>query len=452
MNNEATQVSGTPTKTIAWADIVWYLSDISYLNATILAKLTETFSTVTIASKDPKPELMESSVKWHKYTEEDTRAQVWNESMRMGENSWVLFIVDDETPLVNTLDDEIAVNSSQWPASLILFSEGEKKYQYYQMRMVYVTDNFSFDGVNLPDCTRYIIQNQIEIANLPIEIMSRRNPNSHIEIEEELAVGNYSPQLFLENGYRLFKAKKYIHAAAQYRVVSNATNVLPFDRLSALNGISSCHAEMFRWEPALKTANDSIDEEPFQNMPYLIKFKIEQLNKNWIDAYDALFKYYENTYYERIKLHSKANYDVRISVESTLMNLIDLSFKAGLTQEASDHLEELFNLKEGNLDESYIKKLLVLSIELSDFEKSEFFFKKLFSGKFPKNLKDTEITELHDYMELFMKKSWYETVYQVYSELYQQFPQNDEIRRRLIVTLVKTKRVEQARNLASKVA
>ena len=55
-------------------------------------------------------------------------------------------------------------------------------------------------------------------------------------------------------------------------------------------------------------------------------------------------------------------------------------------------------------------------------------------------------------MEMFMKKSWYETVYQVYSELYYHYPQNDEIRRRLIVTLVKTKRVEQARNLATKVA
>lgn len=55
-------------------------------------------------------------------------------------------------------------------------------------------------------------------------------------------------------------------------------------------------------------------------------------------------------------------------------------------------------------------------------------------------------------MEMFMKKGWFETVYEVYAELYYHYPQNDEFRRRLIVTLVKTGRVEQARNLASKVA
>lgn len=96
--------------------------------------------------------------------------------------------------------------------------------------------------------------------------------------------------------------------------------------------------------------------------------------------------------------------------------------------------------------------MLVLSIELEDFEKSEFFFRELHAKKFPKNLTDQEVSLLNDYMEMFMKKGWFETVYEVYAELYYHYPQNDEFRRRLIVTLVKTGRVEQARNLASKVA
>lgn len=452
MNAETMNNTDPAIKTAPWVDVVWYLSDPNFLNLEMMDKLQGIFGTVTIASTQQKPDMLDQSVKWATYTEEETRSSVWNNLLRNGNNKWVLFLVDDERLKVNSLDMEIQRNSKIWPSTLIFFKEGEKNTQYYQMRLVYAFDDFLFDGVNLPDSSRYITKNAINIANVPIEIISTKNPYSHIDIEEELAVGNYSPQLFLENGYRLYKAKKYIHAAAQYRVVNNATNVLPFDRLSAINGIASCHAEMFRWEPALKACELSIAEEPFQNMPYLIKFKIGQLNKVWDEAYDALFKYYENTYYERISLHSKANYDVRISVEQTLMDLIDLSFKAGLIQEASDHLEELFNLKEGNLDDAYLRKLLVLSIELNDFEKSEFFFKKLFAENFPKALSESEIVELHDYMEMFMKKGWYETVYQVYSELYYNFPQNDEIRRRLIVTLVKTKRVEQARNLATKVA
>ncbi|MGB0346033.1 MAG: hypothetical protein ACPGGA_01035, partial [Balneolaceae bacterium] len=343
-------------------------------------------------------------------------------------------------------------NPMEWPATLIHHRGSEKNYQYYQMRLINNFEGFHFDGVNIPDATRSIINQGIRISNVPIEIMASKNPNADVDIEEEMAIRNFAPQLFIENGFRLFKNGKFIHAAAQYRVIANADNVLPFDRLSALNGIATCHAEQFRWEPALIAAERSIEEETFQHLPYLIKFKVNQLNKNYVEAYQALHKYYENTFYERIKLHSKANYDVRITIEDTLISLVDLAFKAGYIQEAQEHLEDLFNLKEGKLEKSFLKQLLVLSIELEDFEKSEFFFRELHAKKFPKNLTDQEVSLLNDYMEMFMKKGWFETVYEVYAELYYHYPQNDEFRRRLIVTLVKTGRVEQARNLASKVA
>ena len=126
--------------------------------------------------------------------------------------------------------------------------------------------------------------------------------------------------------------------------------MLPFDRLSALNGIASCHAEQFRWENALIAAEKSIREESFQRLPYLIKFKVYQLNNNYVEAYNALHTYYENTFYERVKLHSKASYDVRLSIEDSLISLVDLAFKAGYIQEAQEHLEELFNLKQGKLE------------------------------------------------------------------------------------------------------
>ena len=167
-----------------------------------------------------------------------------------------------------------------------------------------------------------------------------------------MTIRNFAPQLFIENGFRLFKAKKYIHAAAQYRVIANSDNVLPFDRLSALNGIASCHAEQFRWENALIAAEKSIREESFQRLPYLIKFKVYQLNNNYVEAYNALHTYYENTFYEQVRFHSKASYDVRLSIEDTLASLVDLAFKAGYIQEAKEHLEELFNQR------GKLKKLL----------------------------------------------------------------------------------------------
>ncbi len=440
------------TRKSAWVDVVWYLSDIAFLNEETLSKLLMNYGSLTISSKTNRPANIPNNVTWNVYNEDEGRSDVWNSLLNVGTNEWKLFLMDDEILRLAEIDINISDNTKEWPATLIHHRGSEKNYQYYQMRLIHNFDGFKFDGVNIPDATRSMLNEGIQIASVPIEIMATTNPNADVDIEEEMAIRNFAPQLYIENGFRLFKEKKFIHAAAQYRMIANSSAVLPFDRLSALNGIATCHAEMFRWEPALIAAERSIEEETFQHLPYLIKFKVNQLNKNWTEAYQALHKYYENTFYERIKLHSKANYDVRITIEDTLISLVDLAFKAGYIQEAQEHLEDLFNLKEGKLEKSFLKQLLVLSIELEDFEKSEFFFKKLYAKKFPKNLTDQEVSLLNDYMEMFMKRNWYETVYEVYSELYYHYPQNDEFRRRLIVTLVKTGRVEQARNLASKVA
>lgn len=447
-----TDNNSTKNNKSAWVDVVWYLSDIAYLTEDKLSKFLKNFGKITIASLEYRPENLSQNVIWHRYDKDETRASIWNTLLDVGANNWKLYLMDDEILRIAELDQAIEDNPMEWPATLIHHRGSEKNYQYYQMRLINNFEGFHFDGVNIPDATRSIINQGIRISNVPIEIMASKNPNADVDIEEEMAIRNFAPQLFIENGFRLFKNGKFIHAAAQYRVIANADNVLPFDRLSALNGIATCHAEQFRWEPALIAAERSIEEETFQHLPYLIKFKVNQLNKNYVEAYQALHKYYENTFYERIKLHSKANYDVRITIEDTLISLVDLAFKAGYIQEAQEHLEDLFNLKEGKLEKSFLKQLLVLSIELEDFEKSEFFFRELHAKKFPKNLTDQEVSLLNDYMEMFMKKGWFETVYEVYAELYYHYPQNDEFRRRLIVTLVKTGRVEQARNLASKVA
>jgi hypothetical protein len=448
----STVTNKTTNNKSTWVDLVWYLSDIAYLTEEKLLKYIKNYGSIVIASLQDRPNNLPNNVFWYCYKQEQSKASVWNKLLEKGEHNWKLYLMDDEILRIEELDMNIADNPKEWPATLIHHRGSEKNNQYYQMRLIHNFDGFKFDGVNIPDTTRSIINEGISISNVPIEIMASKNPNADIDIEEEMAIQNYAPQLFLENGYRLFKKGKFIHAAAQYRVLANAEKVLPFDRLSALNGIASCHAEQFRWEYALLAANKSLEEESFQHLPYLVKFKVNQLNKNYVEAYKALNKYYENTFYTRIKLHSKANYDVRITIEDTLISLIDLAFKAGYVQKAQEHLEELFDQKEGKLEKEFLMQLLVLCIELEDFDKSEFFFKELYAKKIPKNLTEKELSFLNDYMELFMKKNWYEMPYEVYSELYYHYPENDEFRRRLIVTLVKTGRVEQARNLASKVA
>ena len=189
-----------------------------------------------------------------------------------------------------------------------------------------------------------------------------------------------------------------------------------------------------------------------QNIPYLIQFRIHQLNKHWKKAYEALRKYYEVQFYENIYLFSKANFEVAISREVTIMNLADLASKNGNLEQAFDYLEEIYEMKGGLVSEDTIKQLLVLSIEMADHDKSVLYFHKLFGDPVPKTLSESDNAELNDYMDMFMKNKWYDLVHSVYSRLYVAHPENDEYRRRLIVTLLKTNRIEQARDLATKVA
>ena len=64
--NKTNNSTYTPNKT-AWVDVVWYLSDIAYLNYETLSKLLVNFGKITIASTDERPKNLPLNVHWHCY-------------------------------------------------------------------------------------------------------------------------------------------------------------------------------------------------------------------------------------------------------------------------------------------------------------------------------------------------------------------------------------------------
>ncbi|MAL16783.1 MAG: hypothetical protein CL670_08580 [Balneola sp.] len=430
-----------------WIDLVVYLTDIKYLNRKQIAEWETIFNSVTIACTEEKPHDISENIPWRSIAKNEQRSDVWNELLDSSEKNWVLFVEDDEVIRFNDFPEE-AVHEKQWSPALIIHSHSEKLYQHYQIRLVHKAETRVFEGKNLPDCTRHIINNGIELSSMPILIERGGSPVIEVDPSDELTMQSYSPQLYLVQGDQYFKQGKYVHASAQYRQLLKTKRLLPFDRLGAVNGLASCLAEQYKWPQALSLVQTSIEAEPFQSLPYLIQFKIYQLQKNWHEAYQSL-----NKYYERIELYSRANFDVKIGEEETLMNLADLALKAGLRSEASGFLNELFTIKNGEVDRAFLQKLFVLSVELSDYNKSVFFFDKMFDKALTKGSMDEQMREeLNDYMAMFMQKEWYDFAYNLYRELYNEHPHDDEYRRRLIVASVKTNRVEQAQKLVSKVA
>ena len=431
-----------------WIDLVIYLTDIKYLNPKQIAEWDSIFNSISIACPAQRPDLLEEQINWRTTHKDESRSDIWNELLSNSAKDWTLFVEDDEVIRFNDFPSRHEINENKWSPALIIHTQNEKLYQHYQMRLVHKSDEQIFEGKNLPDCTRFITSNEIELSSMPVMIERKTNPMEGVNPGDELAMTASSPQLYLVQGDRYFKEGKHVHAAAQYRQLLKKPRLLPFDRLGAVNGLASCLAEQYKWPQALALTEKSIEAEPLQSLPYLIQFKIYQLQKKWKEAYLAL-----NSYYERLELYSLANFDVKISEEETLLNLADLALKANLREDASRLLNELFAVKNGNVDRAFLRKLLILSLELSDYEKSVFFFNKMFEENLKKGTLGTEIRqEFNDYTTMFMENEWHEFVYELYWQLYNSNPQIDEYRRRLIVASVKTNRVEQAQKLVAKVA
>ena len=439
---ESYRSSNTDSRSFEWAELVFFLSDMQYLDREKIADWNQRFAKLTVAGPQQRPPKLDASINWYCYNTERLRSSVWNELIADAGNEWLMFVEDDESIRFEEFPGKEAVHAKRWIPALILNNKEQSLEQYYQMRLVHSSHAGLFDGGDLPDCTRYIRQNNIDLSEKALLIDRSSNPNDHVETDNELSLQEYAPQLYLILGRQYFDDGKYVRAAAQYRQLLKKEKLLPFDRIGAVNGLASCMAEQYKWQKALTLARESIDAEPQQCLPYLIQFKIHELNKQWSKAYEML-----KNYYERFQFSSRANFDRSIGEEETVLMLANIALKAGKKQAASDLFEELFTLKRGSVDRSFLRQVLLLSIELSDHERSVYFFKQLFSKEQLQELDETKEKALNDFMSMFMKEGWYEHVADVYRELYAQQPQSQEYKRRLIVALTKTNKMERAREL-----
>lgn len=437
-----------PTKSLSWAEVVLYLSGKQKPNIKRLKEWSDIFQKVTVLAPAflQKPEGVD--VCWIAKNPGQYKADAWNMQLAKSEAEWVLFLEEGEDIQFLDFPHNEEINANCWPPALMKWHERDVEVQFYQMRFIPGSARDVFGGRELPDCTRYVIENKVQVSNAHIQVDRKESPVIQIDSAMELGIQDFAPQVYLVEGQRYLREKEYVYATAQFRQLLKRERLLPFDRLGAVNGIASCLAEQYKWQKALNVAQQSLEAEPFQNLPYLIKYRIFSLQQRWLEAYDAL-----GEYYGRIDLQSAANFDVILSEEETLVNLSDLALKARKRSRASEHLDELFAIKNGDVDQNFLKKILLLCTELGDLKKAKFYFGKRF-GKMISNkeLDEQDRAELNDFTTLFMKNEWFELVHDIYEDLHEMYPEDDDFKRRLIVTSVKTNRIEQARNLATKVA
>lgn len=430
------------SQNLDWVEGILFLSDCRYLDNGRIIDWANRFSKVTVAGPCKRPGLLSSKIHWVSYNSERERVSVWNELLERAEARWVLFLEDDETIRWESFPASEALDSGQWPPVLIESRGLEKPRLHYQIRLVPAGIGLHFDGKNLPDATRFITGAGIEIGGEPLCVERESDPTAHVDPEQEMSVMNSARPLYLVQGERYLQEGMYAHAAAQFRTLLKVEKLLPFDRLAAVNGLASCLAEQYKWPEAVTLARKSLEAEPRQRLPYLIQYKIFQLNKQWAEAYEVLWDYHEN-----LRETTRANFDKFINEEDTLLNLAELAKQSGDKKRALQCLEQLYLLKEGQVEDNFAKRILLMAVELSDYEKSIFFFEHLFDEVIPARMSKEQEQEAGEYLSMFMQHGWYEYVAGIYTQLYNHEPANAEYKRRLIVALSKTNRLDKARQL-----
>ncbi|MDG5766717.1 hypothetical protein QA596_04495 [Balneolales bacterium ANBcel1] len=426
------------------ADItpVLFLTDETMLQADAVRQWLAWFPAVQVAAPGDRPEYVPDTVRWMRYEPKEYRSAVWNRMLAEVSTRWALFLEDDE--IVNlsgfgALDTDSLKN---WPPVMIQWRDGNMLRQCYQIRLVAASKEPLFDGKNLPDCTSHITRNGINITGEPLYIHRESRLFEELDPEDELSVARPSPQVYLTMGARYFDQRKYVHAAAQYRKVMHSGDVLPYDRLAAINGLASCMAEQYKWNQALDTAVKSIRLEPKQRLPYLILYRIHQLGKRWGEAHDILL-----TYYSLRDELSAANFDKVLPEDETLAQLADMAFRAGMRKASYEHYSKLYMLRGGNVDQGLLHRLLLFAIEQEDFEQSEGLFKKLFGASFAEKMDSATEEQVFDYLTLFMERGWYEFAGARYQKMMELEPSNETYVRRWLVALSKSKDLKKAQRV-----
>lgn len=424
-------------------ELILFLKDPEKVQVDRAGHYVSQFACVTAVTLFDDPISLPEGVTRIKADPGRSRADIWNERVRESSRKWVFILEEDELLFVESIPGGNIISETNWPAvRLEQQTDEQTSFQAYQLRMVPGGINHLFEGKNLPDCTQYIFEHEISLCEQVIEVRKTGSEMYDADFEDELSVSGASPQVYLMQGEKLFKKRKYHQAAAQYRHVLKMVQLLPFDRLGAVNGLAGCFTEQFKWDKALSLCETAVAAEPLQRIPYLIQYRIRQLNKEWKAAFDIL-----ESYYSQLHKPSRANFDKALHEKETLVQLADLALKAQLKQKARDYYEQIYSMNGGEADRDFLKRLLLLSVELENRDKSVYFFEQMFRADIPDGLSMRGKSELNDYLELFMKRGWYDYAGSIYEKLYRAEPENAEYRRRLIVTFSKTNKIEKARKL-----
>ncbi len=446
--NHLRRQNGIHEQSIRIEDVepVIHLSGTVDLDTRQLVTMIRTFARVHIAAPYDCPEVLQEKVSWHRYGQKETTAEVWNRVLKKTGSAKTLFLQDDETLDVANLASVLRQSPGNWATALVRWRENDAIRQCYQIRVVPSDADSPFDGLDLPDASRFFSKSSDEIAGKTLLLNRITDPFRLLDPEKELSARHAPAMLYLVTGIKKFDEGMYAHAAAHFRRVMKDQHALACDRIAALNGLAGCKAEQYKWARAVELSEESVRIQPVQQLGYLILFRVHQLSKRWKEAYEMLEKCYGVPLAD-----SGASFDKGLPKKEMLSLLADMAFRAGMRTEAMRHYKSLHELLDEEASPELTERLLLFALEEQKYDLSVRYFCRLFGDPAVDVIEKGSELAAFTYLGHFIKNGWYDFPSVCCERMMKEHPENEAYLRRWIAVLSKSREIEKARALISSI-
>ena len=200
-----------------------------------------------------------------------------------------------------------------------------------------------------------------------------------------------------------------------------------------------------QFDKANQAINQALESSDQVYAPHVIRYMMAANYHHWEEAYNHLYHYLE-----LLSQGTEARVDFGYTVKHVHHILGETCVQTGQYERAVIHIEEYYRLmkRDGKqIPRQILKQLLLLVIELEDFEKAETYFEPLFGNLLNKKLSKEEWKELEETLMLFTAKGWYGFVNSIYESMYEKNSEIPRLVRRWIAALIKDGKIDRAQKL-----
>ncbi|MEX0594073.1 MAG: tetratricopeptide repeat protein [Balneolaceae bacterium] len=401
------------------------------------------FGSVRILSDRPRPIHLPGDVLWTEVLPDTPRAGLWNRAVEENKYPWTLLLERGEQLDLDDLHLTGRLEEGRWPVAYIRWKrEEEIDRVYHQPRLIPGGWVAPFDGLDIPDASRSMLKRSILFGSGFVRINRGAHPFDALRGEPPRPGEVDTPTWKLTMGEFALDRKNPLIAASQFRTLLARSDLLPSDRLTALNGLASSYAEQNRWEEALELTNRATNGSPYQWLSYLIRYRILDLSGDKGAARQAL-----SQYEEVMQKSSQASMDRRMSRVELIRRQVHLDIGMGDLTRALEGLDRLVDRVQGVERHNVVLRAIRIALQARDRDRAAQYLIRIKNELAREQASPDHLQELEILMDGMAEEGWFELLLPVYEWLQERDPANETYRRRLIVALSRTGFLSRARRM-----